>query len=74
MLRKHLDWPHSTLKVQVLLIAALLMQGIDRPGTSWDLLGCEYKFEAQAVLGLTDRRDPLGIRSWTPCVCTLSQR
>lgn len=42
MLRKHLDWPHSTLKVQVLLIAALLMQGIDRPGTSWDLLGCEY--------------------------------
>lgn len=49
MLRKHLDWPHSTLKVQVLLIAALLMQGIDRPGTSWDLLGCGFHSRNDAV-------------------------
>ncbi|BEI83395.1 hypothetical protein CcaverHIS002_0312630 [Cutaneotrichosporon cavernicola] len=53
MLRKHLDWPHSTLKVQALLIAALLMQGIDRPGTSWDLLGCAIG-SAYAV-GLHDK-------------------
>lgn len=41
LLRKHLDWPHSILKVQVLLMGAMVMQGIDCPGYSWDLLGCE---------------------------------
>ncbi|GMK53476.1 hypothetical protein CspeluHIS016_0100620 [Cutaneotrichosporon spelunceum] len=53
MLRKHLDWPHSTFKVQVLLIAALHMQGMDRPGTSWDLLG--YAVGSAYAVGLHDK-------------------
>lgn len=74
MLRKHQDWPHSTTKVQALLSGAMLMQGIDHPGFSWDLLG--YAIRAGYAVGLHDaetgRRFPaaereMRNRAWWAC-------
>lgn len=74
MLRKHMDWPHSTTKVQALLIGAMLMQGIDHPGFSWDLLG--YAVRAGYAVGLhdneTNKRFPpaereMRGRAWWTC-------
>ncbi|KAK4688410.1 hypothetical protein P7C73_g1703, partial [Tremellales sp. Uapishka_1] len=52
LLRKHVDWPHSMVKTQALLIGTMLMQGVDCPTYSWDLLG--YAVRSAYAIGLHD--------------------
>ncbi|ORY24551.1 fungal-specific transcription factor domain-domain-containing protein [Naematelia encephala] len=52
LLRKHIDWPHSTIKAQVLLFGTMLMQGVDCLSLGWDLLG--YAIRTAYAIGLHD--------------------